>query len=131
MNREIKIILANIIHLIHRIGVYYMIFGSLLSEKYSKYHYLVFAFVYLHWKTNENICVISNFELKLRGKKYFFKIKENQKKSDSGFMFLIINDLIGKKFTVSQYNKLTYILFIGSALISFIRFNPIGKSLCN
>ncbi len=87
--------IANILNFTHRIIVYFMLFGFILPEKYSWIHGITFPLVYLHWKTNEGNCVLTEYELKLRG------IKEKPSGMDD-YPFMI---KIFKEFGIDMTNE--------------------------
>ena len=120
--------LADLIHIIHKILVYYTMFGCFLPEKYAKYHYFIWPLIRLHWLTNKNYCILSQIELNLRNKKHLLKtVDKDHEDGDSGFMKIVFKQLFGIELTVKKSDDLTRIIFTISALISFYRFSPLLK----
>jgi hypothetical protein len=128
MNKKIKIMLANILHLIHKLLVYYVIFGCFLPKKYSKYHYWIWPLIWLHWKTNNNYCIFSQWELTLREQEYLLKtVDKDHQDGDTAFMKILFKELFNIDMTVRKADVLTNTLFTISCLISLYRFTPLLK----
>ena len=78
---------AHAILLIHHIIVIYVHFGWLSNNKYILYFYLItFIFLIIHWKTNNNKCILTNIindecglekEVVFRDLTYFIGVKNS------------------------------------------------------
>lgn len=62
-----NIFLANLINFIHTIFVLLMQYGFILPKSFLKYYLLLWPITLLHWKLNNNNCILTQIELKLRG----------------------------------------------------------------
>jgi hypothetical protein len=98
-----------------------MFFGCFLPKKYLPFHLLSWPLVYLHWKTNNNKCVISQIEYKLKYNTTINSPTSDNHDDDYYFMKKIFKD-IGADFSNKQLSYLTYSLFTISWIISFFRY---------
>ena len=60
-----KIILYLVI-LLHKLIVYFTIFGWLMPIKYVKMHLLCFPLILIHWQLNDNKCILTQLEHHLK-----------------------------------------------------------------
>ena len=70
--------IAVLVNIIHNIFILIMIFGFMLPKKYLKFHALIWPLTLLHWKTNNNKCMLTQLEKYLKG--------DDSDSSDSSFM---------------------------------------------
>lgn len=54
------------IHIIHRIIVYFILFGFLLPINFIHIHTIFLPMVYLYWKLNNDSCILTEIEYKLK-----------------------------------------------------------------
>jgi len=59
---------VDLLEYIHRIILYFMLFGFILPQKYAWIHGITFPLVYWHWTKNDGNCILTEMEYKLRGK---------------------------------------------------------------
>jgi len=62
-------IFANIILLIHIIGIIILLFGFMLPRKYLLYYLMILPLVFLNWLIDNNNCVLTKLECMLRDEK--------------------------------------------------------------
>ena len=63
-------IIKNIVVFIHNLIVLFLVIGFLLPKKYLIYFLIAWPLVYLHWKTNNNRCSLTELEYWLDNKPY-------------------------------------------------------------
>lgn len=63
-------LLKMLLNLIHKLLVYFMVFGVLLPEKYIFYFVITWPCIYLHWQLNNNRCILTELEYYLDNKPY-------------------------------------------------------------
>ncbi len=66
MNDFLKKILLYLIIIIHKLFVYFMILGFLLPRKYLYLFLISWPLVYIHWNLNNNKCILTEWEYKLK-----------------------------------------------------------------
>ena len=104
----------------HKLLVYFMFFGCILPPKYLPLHIALWPIVYVHWQFNNNKCILTELELKMRGIKKIPSV-ENDHGSDYYFMKKILSDM-NISLTDHQMKYMTYILFTVSWLVSIKRY---------
>lgn len=72
-----KKILKVVVHLIHKLFLFFIIFGVFLPEKYLFYYIITFPIVYIHWKLNNNYCILTQLEYMIDNKPYPPTIDKN------------------------------------------------------
>jgi hypothetical protein len=115
-----NILLISIV-IIHKILVYFMFLGFLLPKKYLPFHLLVWPIVYTHWQFNDNKCILTQIELKIKnGSEKDAPSVDADHGSDYYFIKKILADF-NIELTNRGMSNLTYSLFTIAWLISFIR----------
>ncbi len=104
---------ALIVHIFHRILVYFTLLGCFLPTKYLQYHLIVWPVIILHWFTNNNRCFLSDLEVKLSGESW------GKKESDFGIK---VAKSFGLHITLEDTTRMYITFSTLSWLISFIRF---------
>lgn len=61
-----KFILIDILDKIHKLVVYFSFLGFLLPKKYLIYHLFAYPLLRVHWKLNNNRCILTELEYKLK-----------------------------------------------------------------
>ncbi len=123
-NNRIKCVKRNlslVIHFFHKLFVYFIVFGFLLPKKYLIYHLIVWPLVWLHWKTNNNYCFLTQLESKLNGKESPNVIEAHANSGDTEFMKRLFNNM-GIVMPIERIHLLTRILFTTSWIISSNRY---------
>jgi hypothetical protein len=115
------VILTNLLVFIHTLIVFFLSWGFLLPKKYLIYHLFAWPIVWLHWQLNNQRCILTEWEFKLRGidDAQIIKVTEN----DSPFMRKLYKMIFGDKKSISN-ETLHYsiiILFTLAWIISLIR----------
>lgn len=105
--------LALIVHILHRILVYFNLFGFLLPKKYLIYHLFLWPIILIHWLTNNNKCFLTQLEIQLSGNNW------GKKESDFG---IGIAKSFGINLSKKETDKISITLATISWLISLIRF---------
>ena len=116
-HKSIKKYLSSVLHILHKLIVYFMVFGFLLPKKYLIYHLIVWPLVWLHWKTNNNYCFLTQLESKLNGKESPNVIEAQADSTDTEFMKQLFNS-IGIIMPIERIHLLTRIMFTTSWTIS-------------
>ena len=116
-----KYILANVIHITHKIIAYIVIFGFLLPKKYLWYHQFLFPILFLHWKTNNDSCILSQIEVYILGDKNVPIVENDHDDSDSTFMKSLFSNWGLKITSDHESNIYTVVLFTTSWLITLYR----------
>lgn len=101
----------SVIYIIHIILVYFIILGFLLPYEYLWIHLLTFPLIVLHWKTNNDKCILTEYE-------YTSEQIDNKK---APFMQKFFASY-GLNLNDKDADKATYILFTTTWLISCIRY---------
>jgi len=101
--------IAVLVNIIHNILMFFTIFGFILPKKYLMFHALTFPLILLHWKTNNDKCVLSQLEKYLTG--------DN---SDSSFMKSFF-ERFGINLTMRGVDILNITLFTVAWLITMYR----------
>ena len=114
-----------ILDVIHRIVVYFMVFGFILPKKYLKFHLLTYPLIWLHWKLNNNKCFLTELEYKLKGIKYEDTPSYN-KDHDFPYMRKIFNEF-GLYPSDESIHQVVMATILVSWLISFTRLFIIKK----
>lgn len=78
-----NIILGNLIGILHGIFVFLMMFGFVLPGSLLKYYLLLWPLTWLHWQINDDKCILTELEYKLKGKTEIPKSK-----SDHNYPFM-------------------------------------------
>jgi hypothetical protein len=75
---EYRNILYKLVKLIHYFIVTFLLFGFLLPLKLLYIHAFFLPFVCLHWKINNNTCILTTLECKIENKDIIPKIDNYQ-----------------------------------------------------
>lgn len=81
-----KILLINLLNIIHKLFVYFLFLGFLLPKKYLYIHLLTLPLVKLHWILNDGNCFLTKYQQRLEN-------KEPPKDTEYPFVRQMINDL--------------------------------------
>ena len=114
-----KEIIITVVHIIHRLLVYFMMFGFIIPHKYLFLHIITFPFVYLHWQLNNDKCILTELEYKLKGIDYKF-VPKTSDDHDYPFMRKIFSDF-GLNLTDQQIHKFIIKYLTGAWFISVLR----------
>ena len=114
-------LLADILKIIHRIIVIFVVIGCTLPKKFLIYHIILFPGLLIHWKTNNNYCILTQIENNLRNKKTTKTVNEDHDQAVS-FMKPFFKDIFNIDLDIETCDKLTIVMFTISWLISFIRY---------
>ena len=112
-------VVADSVMIAHKVLVYFMMLGFLLPKKYLIAHLMLWPAVISHWQFNDNKCILTEMELKLRGEEAKSIYDENG--GEYVFMKKFMNDM-GMEFNSKQLHNLIYIGFTVSWLISLYRY---------
>nr|QBK88903.1 MAG: uncharacterized protein LCMiAC01_05850 [Mimivirus LCMiAC01] len=104
----------------HKIFVYTIIFGFLLPKKYLKFHALLWPLTYLHWKTNNDKCAVTQLEKYLKGDKNVPTVENDHDDGDANFMKRFFKGW-GINLTMRGIHTCTLIIFTVSWLITMYR----------
>jgi hypothetical protein len=110
-----------VIHIFHKLFVYFVVFGFLLPKKYLIYHLVTWPLVWFHWKTNNGYCFLTQLESRLNNKDSPNVVEAHANSGDSEFMRQLFNN-IGIVISLERIHLLTEILFTTSWVISFYRY---------
>lgn len=80
------------IQIIHKIIVYFMLFGFLLPINFVYIHSITWPIVYLHWKFNNDKCILTEMEYKLKNIEYNH-IPKTSEDHDFPFMRKLFSEL--------------------------------------
>lgn len=113
--------LTNLVVFIHTLIVLFLFWGFLLPKKYLIYHLIAWPIVWLHWQLNNQRCILTEWEFKLRGidDAQIIKVTEN----DSPFMRKFYKVIFGNDKTISNetiHNSVVF-GFTFAWIISLIR----------
>ena len=120
-HKNIKKYLSLVIHIFHKFFVYFIVFGFLLPKKYLRYHLFAWPLVWLHWKTNNGYCFLTQLENRLNGKESPNVIEAHANSTDAEFMKRLFNNM-GIIMPIERIHLLTNILFTASWVISSYRY---------
>lgn len=114
-------LLINILVFSHSLIVLFLFWGFLLPKKYLVYHLIAWPIVWLHWQLNNQRCILTEWEFKLRGvhDQEIIKVTEN----DSPFMRKFYKVILGDDKSISNetiHNSVVF-GFTFSWIISLIR----------
>jgi hypothetical protein len=115
-----KILLSKIVKINHKFFFYFVIFGFLLPSKYLLCHLFAWPTIFLHWKTNNNRCWISELEDWLLSKKTK-PVYRDYDGIDSDFVKLIFRR-IGLNVTNHYIHMFIVLIFKVSWSISAMRY---------
>lgn len=115
--------LKKVVYLIHKLFVYFLIFGAFLPEKYLFYYIIAWPITYIHWQINNNRCILTQLEYALDDKPYPPTV---DKDNDSPFMKTIFDELNIK----ASNSEIHYTIVYGNTifwLIGVIRYFRLYK----
>jgi len=97
-----KKFLKKVVYLIHKLFVYFLVFGAFLPEKYLFLHIIAWPLTYIHWQFNEQRCILTELEYLIDNKPFPPKVQE-----DDDFPFMKnIFDEIGIKIKNSELHNI-------------------------
>ena len=106
----------------HKILVYFIAFGCFLPVKYLPYHLAIWPIVYIHWKFNNNKCVLTQLEAWMRdGTCMDDAPKIGVQDDDFQFTRKVLSSL-NITLTNEDLDKFIYVVFSVSWIISFYRY---------
>lgn len=117
-------IAVNFVIIVHKLLVYFITFGCILPVKYLPFHLIMWPIVYIHWKLNDNKCVLTQLEQWVKDGTSMKDVRKVGEKRDCDFYFAkkTLNDY-SITVTDDDIDKLIYIIFSISWLISFYRYS--------
>jgi hypothetical protein len=113
----------NCVIVLHKIIVYFIIFGCLLPKKYLPFHLASWPIVYIHWKLNDNKCILTQLEHWLKDGTSMKDAPKIGEKRDDDFYFT--KKTLGNlsiNLSDEDIDNLVYLVFSISWLISFYRY---------
>jgi len=117
-------ILILLLEIIHRILVYFMLFGFILPIKFLYIHIFAWPLVYLHWQLNNDRCILTEWEYKLKGIEYKY-IPTSSEDHDWPFMrkaLSILNINLTNKQMDKYIKKYLTIAWLISLIILFMHY---------
>jgi hypothetical protein len=105
-----------------------MFLGFLLPEKYLPFHLLVWPIVYTHWQFNDDRCILTQLELKIKNGSAKDAPFAHDHSSDYYFMKKILADF-NIELSNNAMSYFTYSLFTIAWIISFVRYTRYRKNL--
>lgn len=122
----IYLIISNVIHYLHILLIFLLVFGSSLLPKYIlKYFLFIFPIIFMDW-TDDNECILSVLEGYFREKDKdnnfkwndYFELPINERVRVFG---PLMENLIGLKMEEENMNKFNTYLFLISWSIGYLR----------
>ena len=107
------LIIADLLQFIHILGLLILLFGFMLPKKYLKYYILLLPIVFISWLINNNICILTYYEYKLRNK----NIENN---CSSPFIYNTLK-FMNINITQNQIDNNIHIIFIIPWVIAILR----------
>ncbi len=111
-------ILVYLLNIMHRILVYFMLFGFILPGKHAWLHGIAFPLVYWHWTKNDGNCILTQYEHKLRKMDY---MPNGNNMNDYPFLRRIFSDM-GLHMTNEDIKKYIIPYFFVISFTSLCRF---------
>jgi hypothetical protein len=113
----------NFVVVLHKLLVYFIAFGCILPVKYLPFHLIAWPSVYIHWKFNDNKCVLTQLEHWLKDGTCMKDAPKVGEKRDDDFYFAkkTLHDY-SIDLSDEEVDKLIYIFFSLSWMISFYRY---------
>jgi hypothetical protein len=109
-----NLVLARIVCIIHLLAIGFIVFGWLLPQNFLIFHITFVPLTFLHWKTNNNRCVLTQLQ------KYFEKGKV--KKAEEGDFVRSLFKKMGLELSNKQLFFVIYGLMFLSLFISILRY---------
>ena len=122
---SIKTFLADQIHILHKLFVYFLVLGFLLPRKYLIIHLIAYLLLKLHNFTNNNYCISSLFEYILRDKENKIKTVDQMVvtiKYEYKLLAFISKKVFNHYLTRSEMHTIGNIIISISVVISIIRY---------
>lgn len=113
--------LITLVHIFHKILVYFMVFGCLLPQKYLLPHLLLWPIVYIHWQFNDQRCCLTQLELYLKDKTKTAPTIQEDHGDDYYFLKSLLKDY-DIELSKDHMQLGIYTLFTASWLISLVRY---------
>jgi len=115
-NGKKYIIAAEFVKVAHILLITYMTFGWLVNNSHVWLSIILLApLFHIHWKTNDDTCILTDIEKKLRG----------NKEVEGTFIGGLAKKILKKEISDSTVAKLAYGIMYSSAIICFTRYKLI------
>lgn len=105
--------LIKLVNLIHKFVIYFIFLGIFLPKNYLFMHLLLVPTIVIHWVINNDKCILTELEYKLKNEEY--------QSNDYPFAKSFFADMGYKDITTENIKNIEMYGLFGCWLISFIR----------